>query len=264
VNINAGATHSRPHLTAATIVVLAIFVSVNPTRAQAPNSFEVASVLREDAPRNYVRTQVIGTRFVAEGATAAILIRYAYDLKNFQLAGGPEWLYDRETQFNVRATFSGDPSAERVRAMVRALLADRFALKVHTDRKAGSIFELAVAGGGAKLTVTKGDNPSRRGCSPYPTACTDVSMSDFADYLSDIVLSEVVVNKTGLDGRYDVTVSWSPDSSQFRGNGGRGFFSGDGPSLFTALQEQAGLQLRATKGDVPIVVVETIAAPAAN
>jgi uncharacterized protein (TIGR03435 family) len=56
----------------------------------------------------------------------------------------------------------------------------------------------------------------------------------------------------------------SPDASQFRGNGGRGFFVGDGPSLFTAIQEQAGLQLRATNGAVPIVVVESISLPSAN
>ena len=65
-------------------------------------------------------------------------------------------------------------------------------------------------------------------------------MADFADYLSAVVLSDVVVDRTGLAGRYDLKVSWSPDNTQFRGNVGTGFFSGAGPSLFTALQGQAG------------------------
>jgi uncharacterized protein (TIGR03435 family) len=58
-------------------------------------------------------------------------------------------------------------------------------------------------------------------------------------------------------------VSW-PDNTQFRGNGGTGFFSGDGPSLFTALREQAGLQLRSVKGQIPVVIVERVNQPSAN
>jgi len=258
---------SRLRLTVARLVGIALALmwgAVTSTRAQAPESFDVASVVQEDTSRNYVRLQVVGHAFVAEGATAAILVRHAYNLKDFQLSGGPSWMYDRDTQFNVRATFEGEATDQRIRVMLRALLAQRFALKVHSAQKAGSIFELSVAGAGAKLTSAKGDNPSRRGCSPYPAACSDVSMADFADYLSAIVLSEVVVDKTGLDGRYDLTVSWSPDNTQFRGNGGRGFFAGDGPSLFTALREQVGLQLRPVKGDVETFIVDSITMPTPN
>ena len=71
---------------------------------------------------------------------------------------------------------------------------------------------------------------------PYPANCTSVSMEAFAEYLSAVVLSRPVRNKTGLTGVYDLAMAWSPDESQFRGNGGRGFFAGDpaGPSIFTA------------------------------
>lgn len=89
-------------------------------------------------------------------------------------------------------------------------------------------------------------------------------MADFADYLSAVVLSDVVVDRTGLAGRYDLKVSWSPDNTQFRGNVGTGFFSGAGPSLFTALQGQAGLQLRSTKGNIPTLVVDSISTPTEN
>ena len=250
--------------TSALLVLTLTALTPAAARAQTVGAFDVASVLHEDTPRTYVRTQVTGHTFVAEGATAAILIRYAYDLKDFQLTGGPDWIYDRGTQFSVRATFAGDATLEQVRTMVRQLLAERFALKVRSERKQGSTFELSVARNGAKLTPAKGDNPSRRGCFPFPATCTDVSMADFAEYLSAIVLSQVVADKTGLDGRYDLTVTWFPDDSQFRGNGGRGFFAGDGPSLFTALQEQVGLQLRPMKGDIPVVVVEAVETPSAN
>jgi len=148
--------------------------------------------------------------------------------------------------------------------MVRALLIARFQLRVHTDQREGPLFELTVARGGAKLTPSKGDNPTRRGCLPYPADCTDVSMADVADYLSSIVLSQVVVDRTDIAGRYDLKVSWSPDNTQFRGNGGTGFFSGAGPSLFTALQEQAGLQLRPAKGNIPTLVVDSISTPSEN
>jgi hypothetical protein len=87
--------------------------------AQITGSFDVASVRIEEQPRNYVRLQPAGQTFVAEGATAATLIRYAYDAQHFQVAGGPDWIYDRDTQFNIRATFTGEATPGRVTAMVR-------------------------------------------------------------------------------------------------------------------------------------------------
>ena len=202
-------------------------------------SFEVASIRAEEAPRNYIRMQVNGSTFVAEGATATILIRYACDLKHFQLTGGPDWIRDRDAQFIVQGRLTGEPRVDRVRAMVQQLLAERFQLQVRRETRPATIYELVVARGGAKIAASAGDNPTRRGCWPYPATCTDVSMDDFADYLSDVVLGATVVNRTGLAGRYDMKVAWSPDNAQFRGVGGAGFFSGDGPSLFTAVREQA-------------------------
>jgi len=89
-------------------------------------------------------------------------------------------------------------------------------------------------------------------------------MADFAEYLSSVVLSQDVVDRTGDARRYDLKVSWSPDNTQFRGNGGTGLFSGAGPSLFTALQEQAGLQLRPATGNIPTLVVDSISTPTEN
>ena len=232
--------------------------------AQTSSQFEVAAITPEPTPRNYVRLQPAGQHFHVEGATGAVLIRYAYDVKDFQLAGGPDWIYDRNVQFKIEATFEGDPRIDRIRGMLRELLASRFQLKVHTDHREGQLFELSVARGGPRAVPSKQDNPARRGCLPYPAECTDVSMADFADYLSSVVLSQVVVDRTGVAGRYDLKVSWSPDNTQFRGNGGTGFFSGAGPSLFTALQEQAGLQLRPSKGPIPTLVVDTISSPTEN
>jgi uncharacterized protein (TIGR03435 family) len=83
-------------------------------------------------------------------------------------------------------------------------------------------------------------------------------MADFADYLSAVVLSDVVVDRTGLAGRYDLKVSWSPDNTQFSRQWRNRVLSGAGPSLVTALQEQAGLQLRPAKGNIPTLVVDSI------
>jgi uncharacterized protein (TIGR03435 family) len=78
------------------------------------------------------------------------------------------------------------------------------------------------------------------------------------------VLGNLVIDRTGLGGRYDLVVSWSADNSQFRGRGGTGFFAAEGSSLFTALREQAGLELKATTAAVPTVVVDSIAQPSEN
>src|SRR5262245_58559949 len=118
---------------------IAAFLLVSATAlAQAP-AFEVASIHQEVSPRNYIRTQVKGDLFIAEGANAGVLIRYAYDLKDFQLAGGPNWIRDRDVQFAIQARVVGDPRVDRVRVMVQQLLAERFQLKAHMDRRSETI-----------------------------------------------------------------------------------------------------------------------------
>ena len=95
-----------------------------------------------------------GDLFIAEGANAGVLIRYAYDLKDFQLAGGPNWIRDRDTQFTIQGRLAGEARLDRVRLMVQQLLAERFQLKTHMERRAGTLYELTVARGGAKLAAS--------------------------------------------------------------------------------------------------------------
>src|SRR5262245_41255879 len=113
-----------------TALIVTMALASAAVMAQTP-AFEVASIHQEASPRNYIRAQVKGDLFIAEGANAGVLIRYAYDLKDFQLSGGPNWLHDRDTQFAIQGRITGEPRIDRVRAMVQQLLAERFQLKVH-------------------------------------------------------------------------------------------------------------------------------------
>ena len=93
-------------------------------------------------------------------------------------------------------------------------------------------------------------------------------MSDFSHLLQAAVLDRPVVDQTGLDGRYDFLLKWTPDESQFAGMGIKIPPPTDAadapPPLFTAIQEQIGLRLEAGKAPVPVLVLDHVEKPSGN
>jgi uncharacterized protein (TIGR03435 family) len=99
-----------------------------------------------------------------------------------------------------------------------------------------------------------------------PLTGQKMSIGELADYLSAVVLSVPVVDQTGLSGLYDFTVRWTPDESQFRGAGGRGFYAGDpnGPTIFQAFPEQLGLKLEAKRVPTDFILIDEVDQPSEN
>ena len=91
-------------------------------------------------------------------------------------------------------------------------------------------------------------------------------MAGFADYLSLVVFRMPVEDRTSLPGEFDFSMEWTPDASQFNGNGGVGFFAGSpgGPSIFTAIKEQLGLTLEPSMLPVEILVIDYAERPSEN
>jgi uncharacterized protein (TIGR03435 family) len=92
------------------------------------------------------------------------------------------------------------------------------------------------------------------------------NMDDFAGLMQSVVLDRPVVDQTGLSGRFDFQLNWNPDASQFSGQGAR--IHSDAPDappdLFVAIQEQMGLQLKATKAPVDVMVIDKVEKPSEN
>jgi uncharacterized protein (TIGR03435 family) len=255
--------------------------------------FEVASVkpTRSGAPLPFVRSP---GRFTAR-APLSVLIQNAYQLlQDGQLIGGPGWL--TSDRFDIVATASGSPSPDQISAMLRALLADRFKLVVHTETRELPIYALVLARDdrrlGARIRPAAADCPGPRGGADGPTpapsrpggrtpcgmrfgrgnvAAEGIPLALVADRLASLV-GRVVVDKTELEGNFDLDLDWTPDNwrmaqlppdaSQLPPDAPQiPAVDPNGPSLFTALQEQLGLKLEPTRGAVDVLVIDSVSQP---
>jgi uncharacterized protein (TIGR03435 family) len=151
------------------------------------------------------------------------------------------------------------PTAERntqISLMEQALLADRFKLKVHIETRQLPVYALVQAKGGTKMTVAK---PDEKAMLTGVGNGTNNTLTGQAMTMADLVHSpllkpegRMVVDQTGLTGRYDFTVKSATGADT------------DGPSLFTAMEEQLGLKLVSTKAAVEVIVVDHVERPDAN
>jgi bla regulator protein blaR1 len=258
-------------------------------------TFDVASVKPNKAGGMGMRIWVQpGGRFQADNVSLKSLIKMAYGVQDFQISGAPPWLdsdkYDieakanapSEVEMNKMTDAQRDESFERNKLMVQALLADRFKLTLHKESKDAPIYVLVVAKNGPKLKEATAEEmaPPDPNDAPKPPGAkvrmpgrgirmgrgdltaTAARVSFLAEVLSNQV-GRTVVDKTGLTGNYDFSLKWTPDQNQgqmFGGPGGPGDGlpppDPNGPSIFTALQEQLGLKLESQKGPVDLLVID--------
>jgi uncharacterized protein (TIGR03435 family) len=222
-----------------------------------------------------------GGMFTAKNVTVKGLIQQAYEIRDFQVSGGPAWLDTERYDIVAKGTETGT-SDDEIRKMtdeqrtafkarfllkVQMLLADRFQLKVHRDTKELPVFALSVARNGAKIKAAADDDISRSGLTvrrgdagKSEITGTRVPLTKLVQTLSNVV-GRTVVDKTGLKGNYDFKITFTPDMGSQPGSGGgtdpAPAIGTDGPSIFTALQEQLGLRLEAQKGTVEVLVIDS-------
>jgi uncharacterized protein (TIGR03435 family) len=283
--------------------VIVVFAPGLTAQSPANNSaivrFEVISVKPNPAGRaGMTQTRILpGGRYIATNMALRLLIGQTYQVPSYRLIGGPSWI---ETEaFDIVATANRDFSpanAQRpLNDALKALLAERFKLKIHTETRQLPAYDLVFARGDKKF----GPNlirSERTDCSailaevaaratggppppPLPggqappcggftgiglVSLDSATLSRFSDFLS-AELNRKVFDRTGLSGLFNVRLVWTPDPLP------PGPLPADvppidpnGPSLFTALQEQLGLKLESTTGLVDIVVIDSVERPTPN
>jgi uncharacterized protein (TIGR03435 family) len=261
--------------------------------APANPAFEVASIKQNKSGEGFIRIGMApGGRFTANNVPLRQLILMAYQVQPFQIVGGPSWM--TSDRFDIVAKGPGDlppptPGAVGpVQLMMRTLLADRFKLTVHNEQKEMPTYSLIVARADGKLGPQLKRSTTdcaaimgaagRRGGPPPPPAINEpvqcgmrvlpgavsaggFPLSQLAQFLSTTV-QRIVVDRTGLTGNFDVNLTYTPDQMpQGRGDPPPGApplpaIDPNGPSIFTALQEQLGLKLESTKAPVEVLVVD--------
>jgi uncharacterized protein (TIGR03435 family) len=189
-----------------------------------------------------------------------------------QITGVPAWLELERFDVSAVSDVEGEPSDEQWRAMVRKVLADRFRLVIHRDWKELSVYRLTVGKRSPTLTPGVGDpdGPPSVGFQRVGSlVARSANMADFINTLQFIVLDRPVVDQTGIAGRYDFTLNWTPDEFQFSGLGvnppaSRNKGANAPPDLFTAIQQQLELKLESTKAQVEVIVIDHVEKPSEN
>jgi uncharacterized protein (TIGR03435 family) len=271
-----------------TLIILASFATGLLLHAQLPQqpaarnafeAFDVATIKlvpQEDAKAGrYIRMQS-DHRFQAKNYTISGLIAAAYNLTPRAISGGPAWA--ESDRYDVIGATPGElrPTYDDQMTMLRKLLTDRFNLTFHHEPKEFSIYELSVAKGGAKLTASSAppDEPNNVTSTLFPAAsggidrallpAHNVTIGQFASVLQRAIVDRPVVDHTGLTDRYDFQLEWTPDDSEFGGQLPAGPPDSPKPGLFTALQQQLGLRLEATRGPIQTLVIDHLEKPSEN
>jgi uncharacterized protein (TIGR03435 family) len=239
--------------------------------ADANPVFDVA-VIKPSKPETQGKGFGIrGRQFSTINTSVSDMITFAYGLHARQITGGPAWMETEKYDVTAKPEGEGQPNDKQWKTMVQKLLADRFQLTFHREKKELSVYAIVLGKSGPKLTKSAG-NPSGlpglffRGLGNLPV--TNATMADFAGVMQSAVLDKPVVDQTGLEGRFDFQLRWTPDETQFGGMGMKVPPPSDDaaapPDLYTAMQEQLGLKLQATKAQADVIVIDKVSKPSEN
>jgi uncharacterized protein (TIGR03435 family) len=258
----------------------------NTSSAQSPGrqeTFEVASI-RRNLTGNQQGSGLAGPqpggRFIALGATLRRLAGDGYgDVRIYEVVGGPAWV--ATDRFDVNARAEGDRPPDVIRRMVWQMLVDRFKLVAHTERREVPVYTMTLAradrktGSRMRASDPKCAEEARNYIPTMPTGaappCGDYRLSARSLTARGMTMSSLsgllegrvgrpVIDRTGLDGAFDLDIEWSSDLGLKQAppdSAGAAQLSPDGLSLFTALQEQLGLKLEPGRGPVDILVIDS-------
>ena len=234
--------------------------------AQSKLSFEVASVKVGDPMSTNFGTHLLpGGNFNATDVTLKFLVQYAFGLNDYQVLDGPNWIATAKFTINAKPDSAqriapGPDGRAKVLLMLQTLLEDRFKLSTHWETKEGAVYELLVAKTGSRLRAT---NPNFKGqdLAGGNGQLTGQGVT-IAMLLSNLArqLGRPIIDRTGLTGRYDFKLTYTPDLVSAEASTG----DSRGPSIFTALQEQLGLKLESAKGPVQFLVIDRAEKPKEN
>jgi uncharacterized protein (TIGR03435 family) len=197
---------------------------------------------------------ISGNRFTEELATLTDLLKDAYDVKDYQISGAPDWAAPRGGEYYdivAKAEGDGTPTTDQVRLMLQALLADRFQLKLHREAKEVPVYDLVAGKGGPKLKEVAANAPFNRSGQTLTPGI--LAMRTTIPLFIQLISSQVdrpVIDQTALAGTYDY--NWPQPSAM-----------GDA-SIFTVVQEQLGLSLKPDKARIEMLAIEHVEKPSEN
>lgn len=296
--------HILPFIVVAIVSVLAVVPRAQ--QASERPRFEVASIKQHVSDDGHISVNRTGSRYTASGISLALLIRNAYNVQEFQVIGMPSW--GNSDRFDIVATMPADPDPappsagvpSRQSLMVQGLLEERFRLTVHREQRDMPVYALVMSNADHKLgpslrrsTVdcaamiaaagARGSVPTTPPAGELPPCSSSVApgnvvvrsqtMAEIATALSRLTntgssLGRLIVERTGLEGYYDVDLHFTPDRIPNFGPGGppQGLppIDPDAASIYAAMREQLGLKLDAQRAPVEVIVIDRVEKPTAD
>lgn len=262
--------------------------------AQSPRATFEAATIKPNNRGGGPFAQVLPGRLVMTYFSLLDLVAYAYDVRADQIVAGPSSI--PSGKYDIQAVTDAKTSGNQMTGpMLQALLEDRFKLALHRETRQLAVFELTVAKGGTKLKPTAEGSCASASPDSAPAAAVapgapptvycgfprtgarglnrtmdgkGISMEALARSLSRTELRRTIIDKTGLDGVFDVHLAWSIDpsipglSDDF--GGARDPDSVPGPAIFSAVEGQLGLKLESAKGPVEVLVIDHAENPSGN
>lgn len=249
-------------------LVTALFATI---LSAAPATFEAASIKPNSSGRAGGGISTYPARIKVINSTLKFCVQVAWNVKDFQVSGGAGWTGTE--RYDIDAVAAAPFKQDELRTMLQALLADRFGLVIHRETQDKPGYALVIGRNGPKLPPPT-DDPSvlfsRTPSGNRTLKAPNLSMSRFASALST-ALGATVVDKTGIEGQFDVSFEWTPDPSSqplITKSGEPAppppSDAVPGPTIFTALQEKLGLKLESRKVPVEVIFIDRANRPSEN
>ena len=252
--------HLRGAKRSAFFVFCCITASLGAQQSAAPK-FEVASIRQNLSGAGSSSVNFKGETFTATNVWLVDLMPVAYEITALQIVGGPDWV--RSVRFDIAAKMAAGANRDQMALMLRALLEERFRLRLRNEQREMAIFELALANPDGRVGPNlqscsnndkqpdrtfkepRGGNVAAGGCVPMRTVAG----------LAAAQVRGIVRDKTGLSGNWRYNVFFGPDLPDPNSA------TPDLPSFVTALREQLGLKLERARGLVDVVVIDSVERP---
>jgi uncharacterized protein (TIGR03435 family) len=225
-------------------------------------AFEVAAIRPAKDDGNH-SSNTDNSLYRAHNLNLKELIARAYDVDISLVSGGPSWIDSESYDITARIPEEfAHQTRDKLPQMIQSLLAERFQLVVRREPKQVSGYALVLAKKGTKMEPAKPDEKgSGTSTNNQHLTAHYITMEAFARYLTrNREIAMPVVDKTGLTGAFNFELEWKPDQLQAKPEAS----ADDRPSIFTALQERLGLELKSAKVPVLTVVIDRAERPQEN
>ncbi len=240
--------------------------------ADANPKFDVITVKPSDPDRPGKLFTFRGTHVMTINTNMNDLITFAYGLHAKQIVNAPAWFGTDKFDLDGVPDTPGRPNPKQLKMLIAAALVDRFQLSFHRDQKELSVYAISVAKGGPKLTESIHKAGEANGFiyrKLGQLVVTNATIKDFCDGMQGSALDKPVVDHTGLTGRYDFTLDWTADETQFAQFGPRPPAPATEdpnapPALNTAIEQQLGLKIDSVKALADAFVIDKVEKPSAN